>query len=59
MATTMCETCVYYVYDEDYDEYICDVNMDEDDAARLMSGQYKGCPFWRSNDEYETVRHQM
>ena len=25
-----CETCVWYVYDEDYDDYICDMDLDED-----------------------------
>ena len=54
-----CETCAYYVYDEEFEEYFCDVDMDEDDAARLMSGYGKECPFWRNGDEYETVRHQM
>ncbi len=56
---SMCETCAYYVYDEEYDEYICDVDMDEDDTARLLNGHYKECPFWRNGDEYDTVRHQM
>ncbi len=54
-----CDTCAFYVYDEYYDDYVCDVNMDEDDVARLMSGNYKECPYWRNGDEYETVRHQM
>ena len=54
-----CETCAYYVYDEEFDEYVCDVDMDEDDAARLISGQTRECPYWRNGDEYETVRHQM
>ena len=54
-----CETCAYFVYDEEFDEYVCDVNMDEDDAARLISGQTRECPYWRYGDEYETVRHQM
>ena len=53
-----CETCAFYVYDDEYDEYVCDINMDEDDAARLISSHYKECPFWRNGDEYETVRHQ-
>ena len=54
-----CETCAYYVYDEEFDEYVCDVDMDEDDAARLISGHSRECPYWRNGDEYETVRHQM
>ena len=26
-----CDTCANYTYDEEYEEYVCDVNMDEDD----------------------------
>ena len=54
-----CEECAYYAYDEDYDEYICGAEMDEDDYARLMStpsGQ--SCPYFRDGDEYKVVRHQ-
>ena len=55
-----CETCVYYVYDEEYDEYICEAEMDEDDWARLMEDRAdRTCPFWRNGDEYAVVRHQM
>ena len=25
-----CETCVFYLYDEDYDDYVCDMDLDED-----------------------------
>ena len=42
-----CETCAYYEYDEEYDEYFCSVDMDEDDYARIMQGHYRQCPFWR------------
>ena len=31
-----CETCVWYVYDEDYDDYICDMDLDEDELARFL-----------------------
>ena len=24
-----CETCTYYAYDEDYEEYYCSVDMDD------------------------------
>ena len=36
-----CDSCVYNVYDEDDEEYYCEVDMDEDDAARLMQGHCK------------------
>lgn len=54
-----CEDCVYFIYDEDYDEWYCSVDMDEDDYGRLMQGHLKGCPYFRRDDEYEVVRHQM
>ena len=42
-----CDSCVYNVYDEDDEEYYCEVDMDEDDAARLMQGHYKECPYYQ------------
>ena len=54
-----CDTCNYYVYDEDYEAYVCDVNMDEDDVARLFSDKYFNCPYYKSDDEYSVVRKQM
>ena len=47
---SLCETCAYYVYDEEFEEYFCDVDMDEDDMARLVSGHYRECPFWNNVD---------
>ena len=35
------------------------MDMDEDDAARLMQGHYKECPYYQLDDEYAVVRHQM
>ena len=55
----ICETCAYYVYDDEFEEYFCDIDMDEDDMARFYSSHQKECPFWRNGDEYETVKHQM
>lgn len=55
-----CDSCVYNVYDDDDECYYCEVDMDEDDAARLMQGHYKECPYYHQNDdEYAVVRHQM
>ena len=25
-----CETCTFYIYDEEYEAYLCDMNMDEE-----------------------------
>ena len=54
-----CEYCAYYMYDDEIEEYICDVNMDEDDFGRLMQSSFKDCPYFKDGDEYKVVRHQM
>ncbi len=53
-----CDTCAYFSYDEDLEEYVCDVNMDEDDYARLLGNHFKECPYFTDGDEYKVVRHQ-
>ena len=54
-----CDTCANYIYDEDYEEYVCDVDMDEDDLVRLVTGSRESCPYYRDGDEYRIVRKQM
>ena len=56
MAQNSCESCTYYTYDEDY---MCDINMDEDEYMRLISDQHYQCPYYRNGDEYMVVRKQM
>ena len=57
-SKTSCETCAYYAYDEEYECYFCEVNLDEDEMMRFMSGGSYNCPYWRNGDEYAVVRHQ-
>ena len=57
--TSQCEFCYNYEYDEEYEEYTCQVMMDEDDAMRLMSDRSASCPFYRSGDEYQIVKKQI
>lgn len=54
-----CDTCAYFTYDDDYEDYVCDINMDEDDYRRLVESKYTQCPFYRDGDDYKVVRHQM
>ena len=54
-----CEMCVNYVYDDDDECYYCDVNLDEDDMFKFLTGNTKGCSFFQLYDEYKIVRHQM
>lgn len=53
-----CEHCVYNMYDEEYDEYTCTANIDEDEMARLMQRAYAVCPFFRDDNEYKTAAKQ-
>ena len=54
----MCESCVYYDYDEDYEDYICRVNLDEDEYLRFSQKAVKSCPYYRYYDEYKSVQKQ-
>lgn len=54
-----CDTCANLVYDEEYEEYVCDVNMDEDDLARFLLDKREHCPYYYNGDEYRVVRKQM
>ena len=55
-----CNECAYYMYDEEYEEYYCSADMDEDDYARLMNSPVvRACPYYTDGDEYKVVRHQM
>lgn len=56
---TNCECCGNYFYDEEYNCYVCDMNLDEDEMARFMTGSFDHCPYFQYNDEYRIVRRQM
>ena len=54
-----CETCVFYDYDEEYDTYECQVNLDQDELANFLMGHTHACPFYRFYDEYKSVHKQI
>lgn len=51
--------CVNYAYEEEEDCYVCLVNLDEDEMYRFLTGHQNECPYFRLDDEYGVVRHQM
>ena len=51
--------CAYLVYDDEAEEYVCDVRMDEDDYYHLVRSNYRQCPYYRNGDEYQVVKKQM
>jgi hypothetical protein len=54
-----CDCCVNYVFDDDFNYYVCLVDLDEDEMVRFMRKSYDECPYFRFNDEYKTVRKQI
>ena len=59
MKGTNCEYCMNYVHDDEYNCYICEVSLDEDEMVRFLSDSYHDCPHFQFNDEYKIVRKQM
>ena len=58
-TSTNCEQCVHYVYDEEYEYYECLVNLDEDEMYHFLTGTCFQCPYFKLDDEYAVVRHQI
>lgn len=58
VAYTNCDFCNNYVYDDEYECYICLANLDEDDMYRFLSSSNYNCPYYRSDDDYAIVRKQ-
>ena len=55
--TGTCEDCAYNDYDDEMDEYVCEAYLDEDEFYRVQTCG-GACPYYRSGDDYELVRHQ-
>lgn len=55
---TRCEDCWYYDYDEEYDEYYCMQDFDEDEFYHIFSRPDGQCPYFRQGDEYTLARRQ-
>ena len=58
-AYAECDECMNFGYDEELEEYECQVYLDEDDMARYLSRNYTCCPYFQGGDEYKIVRKQM
>lgn len=56
---SQCEICAYYVYDDDYNGYTCEMNLDEDELSRyLQFGNRYNCPYFHLDDDYAIARKQ-
>ena len=54
-----CESCEFYDYDEEYDEYVCNARLDQDEMANFLSSKTRSCPYYRFYDEYKSVHKQI
>ena len=55
----ICDMCQNYCYDEEFEEYYCDINLDEDEYMRFLSTVTETkCPYFKNGDEYSIVRKQ-
>lgn len=58
---TLCDNCWYNTYDEEDDAYYCDLQLDEDEYAKMLlrDKQNKPCKYYRPDiGEYGIVRKQ-
>ena len=42
-----CEYCVNYSYDDDYECYTCEINLDEDEMVKFITGNFNQCPYFK------------
>ena len=57
--TASCESCEYYQYDDDADGYCCTLSLDEDEMVSFISGNTRGCHYYKFYDEYKSVHKQI
>lgn len=55
---TRCEDCAYFVYDDEYESYFCEMSLDEDEMLKFLESSFDNCPYYRLGDEYSIVRKQ-
>ena len=55
---SLCESCWNYDYDEEFDEYFCMMDLDEDEIYRYLISKQTRCPFYRQGDDYTLARKQ-
>ena len=58
-SKTNCDCCINYIYDEEYQCYECQANLDEDELGSFLVKAFYDCPYFQFNDEYKTVRKQI
>ena len=55
----ICDTCANWGYDEEFEDFVCQMDLDEDEVYRFYASPGGECRYYRNEDEYAVVRHQM
>ncbi len=55
---SQCESCANYYFDDELEEYCCDISLDEDEMMRFLTTSNYHCPYFRLDDEYGIVKKQ-
>ncbi len=53
-----CESCEYFDYDEEIDDYVCTIDLDEDEYLDYLTRKASSCPYYKFYDEYKSVQKQ-
>lgn len=56
--SNQCESCEHFDYDEEIDDYVCVIDLDEDDYLNYLTGKNNSCPYYKFYDEYKSVQKQ-
>ncbi len=52
-----CESCAFYAWhDEEYEYYVCEADLGEDEMSAFLRGSDFSCLFYQPGDEYRVVR---
>lgn len=54
-----CEMCDYYIYDDEYDNYYCEMDLDEDEMFDFVTSSIGNCHYFRYKNEYRSVNRQI
>lgn len=56
--SNQCDHCQNLQYDEEMQEYYCDISLDEDEMERYMKDSEYNCAYFKYYDEYKMVQKQ-
>lgn len=54
-----CDMCEYYLYDDEYENYYCEMDLDEDEMFDFITSNIGDCHYFRYRNEYRSVNRQI